>query len=259
MLNERLEPPADRSLPTGTVTFLYTDVEGSTDLAQQYPDALTGLLARHNAILNQAIETHNGVAFQIIGDSFHVAFHTAQDALYASLDAQRLLNREAWTPAPIRVRMGINTGAAQADSDDPSGTYSGYSTLARAQRVMAAAHGGQVLLSNASAEQTRGELPQGVTLRDMGEHRLKGLLNPEHLWQVVTADLPQSFPRLQTLSSVPSNLPVAVNRFVGREHELQEVKDRLAQARLLTLLGTGGTGKTRLALQAAADLLDHFE
>jgi predicted ATPase/class 3 adenylate cyclase len=260
LLSERFETPTDLALPTGTVTFLFTDIEGSADVAQQFPDALPTLLARHHATLHQAIEAHHGFVFQIIGDEFHVAFHTAGDALLAALDAQRLLHQQAWTPAPIKVRMGINTGAAQVGNpDDQSGRYTGYSTLARAQRVMAAAHGGQVLLSNAGAEQARGELPQGVTLRDMGEHRLKGLLNPEHLWQVVAPDLPQSFPRLQTLSTIPSNLPVALNRFVGRAHELQEVKDRLAQARLLTLLGPGGTGKTRLALQAAAELLEHFD
>ena len=260
LLTERFETPIERPLPTGTVTFLYTDIEGSTDLAQQYPEALPTLLARHHAILHQAIEAHDGFVFQIRSDSFCVAFHTALDALKASLDAQRMLQQEVWTPAPIKVRMGIHTGVAQAgDREDRTGGYTGYSTLARVQRVMTAAHGGQVLLSNASAEQARGELLQGLTLRDMGEHRLKGLLNPEHLWQLVAMDLPRSFPRLQTLSAISSNLPVAVNRFVGRERELREVKDRLAQTRMLTLLGAGGTGKTRLALQAAADLLDHFE
>src|SRR3990170_1241761 len=260
LLTERFETPGEQPLPTGTVTFLYTDIEGSTDLAQQYPEALPTLLARHHAILHQAIEAHDGFVFQIRGDSFCVAFQTALDALNASLDAQRLLHQEAWTPAPIKVRMGIHTGMAQAGNrEDRTGGYTGYSTLARVQRVMSAAHGGQVLLSNASAEQARDELPQGVTLRDLGEHRLKGLLNPEHLWQLVAMDLPQEFARLQTLGTIPSNLPVALNRFVGREHELQQVKERLAQARLLTVWGTGGTGKTRLALQAATDLLDHFE
>ncbi len=260
LITERFETPTDQARPTGTVTFLFTDIEGSTDLAQRYPEAWPALLARHHALLHQAVEAHRGFVFQIIGDEFHVAFHTAADALQAALDAQRRLQQEAWTPAPLKVRMGIHTGAAQLGGpDDRAGGYTGYSTLARAQRLMSAAHGGQVLLSNAGAEQARGELPPGVTLRDLGEHQLKGLLDPEHLWQIVAPDLPQSFPRLKTLSTVPSNLPVSLNRFVGRQRELQEVKDRLAQARLLTLLGPGGTGKTRLAVQAAADLLDHFE
>ncbi len=260
LLSERFETPTDRSRPSGTVTFLFTDVEGSSNIAQRHPEAFQALLARHHALLYEAVEAHHGFVFQIVGDAFCVAFHTAVDALNASVHAQRLLNREPWAPAPIKVRMGINTGMAEAGAaDDRSGGYTGYSTLARVQRVMSAAHGGQVVLSNATAEQMRGDLPQDVTLRDLGEHRLKGLLDPEHLWQVVAGDLPQSFPRLQTLTAAPFNLPVALNRFVGRERELQEVKERLGRARLLTLLGTGGTGKTRLALQAATDLRDDFE
>jgi predicted ATPase/class 3 adenylate cyclase len=260
LLTERFEAPAQRSLPSGTVSFLFTDIEGSTDLAQRYPEALPALLAQHHSIVQEAVAAHDGVVFQITGDAFHAAFDTAAGALQAALDAQRRLQQHAWSPAPIKVRMGIHTGAAQtAGADDPSGGYTGYSTLARTQRVTAAGHGGQVLLSNTSAEQTRAELPPGVTLRDMGEHHLKGLLEPEHLWQVVAPDLPQTFARLQTLSVIPNNLPVAMNRFVGRERELRELKDRLAQARLLTLVGPGGTGKTRLALQAAAELLDDFE
>src|SRR5919199_4549494 len=252
--------PAPPARPTGTVTFLFTDIENSTDLAQRYPDAWPVLLARHHALLQQAIQAHHGYVFHIVGDGFHVACHTAPDALGAALAAQRLLHQEAWTPAPIKVRMGLNTGVAQAGSDDDrSGGYTGFSTLARVQRVMSAAHGGQVLLSNATAEQARDALPPGVTLRDMGEHRLKGLLQPERLWQVVAPGLPASFARLHTLSTTPSNLPTALNRFVGREREHQEVTDRLAQGRLVTLLGPGGTGKTRLALEVAAGVLDHYD
>jgi predicted ATPase/class 3 adenylate cyclase len=260
LLSERFETPIDRSRPSGTVTFLFTDIEGSSDLAQRQPDAFPALLARHHEILHQAVEGHGGFVFQIVGDAFCVAFDSALDALNASVDAQHLLHEEPWTPAPIKVRMGMNTGMARAgNADDRSGGYTGYSTLARVQRVMSAGHGGQVLLANTTAEQARRELPTGVTLRDLGEHRLKGLVDPEHLWQVVAPGLPQSFPPLQTLGNVPSNLPVALDRFVGRTHELEEVKARLGRARLLTLLGTGGTGKTRLALQAAADLRDEFE
>jgi predicted ATPase/class 3 adenylate cyclase len=257
-------------LPSGTVTFLFTDIEGSTDLAQRYPGALPALFARHNAILRQAVETRGGHVFNIIGDAFCVAFQTAPDALAAALDAQRMLQREAWDPAPVRVRMGCSTGAAQAARpgsaeqpggvlDDLAGGYIGYATLARAQRVMAVAHGGQILLSNASAELARDALPPDISLQDLGEHRLKGLRNPERLWQVVAPDLMHDFPPLQTFDGVPSNLPAALSRFVGRAHELREVKERLAQARLLTLLGPGGTGKTRLALQVATDLREIFE
>jgi class 3 adenylate cyclase len=246
-------------LPSGTVTFLFTDIEGSTDLARRFPDALTTLFARHHAILRQAIQTHDGHVFKIIGDAFCAAFHTAPAALAAALDAQRTLHAEAWDPAPVRVRMGCHTGAAQPVGGKLEGDYEGYSTLARVQRVMSVAHGGQILLSHASAELVRDALPAGISLRDLGEHKLKGLTHRERLWQVVAPDLPQAFAPLQTLDTVPNNLPGALNRFVGRAHELREVKERLAQARMLTLLGPGGTGKTRLALQVARDLLEEYE
>src|SRR5512136_306175 len=168
-------------LPTGTVTFLFTDIEGSTTLAQQYPAELPALLARHHAILHEAIAAHHGHVFQITGDAFCAAFHTASDALQAALDAQRGLQHEAWNPAPIKVRMGLHTGAAQAGaSEERAGGYAGYAAMARTQRVMSIAYGGQVLLSNSTAELLRDQLPTEVTLRDMHEHRLKGLSQPEH-------------------------------------------------------------------------------
>lgn len=247
------------NLPTGTVTFLFTDIEGSTDLAQKYPDALSTLLARHNAILHQAIESHNGYVFQIIGDAFHAAFFTGRDALLAALDAQRMLVREPWNPTAVKVRMGINTGAAQPDDrEDRGGGYSGYLTLTRAERVMSLAHGGQLLLANATADLIRDELPQGVTLRDLQEHRLKGLLSPERVWQVEASDLPHDFPPIAALNVIPNNLPQQLTSFVGRERELAEIKHLLTTTHLLTLTGSGGTGKTRLSLQTAADVLEGF-
>src|SRR6266540_1434280 len=243
------------SLPTGTVTFLFTDIEGSTKLAQVYPELWETLRDRHHAILQSAIEAHNGYVFQIIGDAFCATFHTARDGLKAALQAQRKLQTEAWGKTPIKVRMGLHTGVAELNESG----YRGYLTMARVQRVMSTAYGGQILLSNASAELIRGELPEGVTLRDMQENRLKCLLNPEHLWQVVVADLPQDFPPLQTLNSIPNNLPIQVTSFVGREKEIGEVKQLLSTARLLTLTGSGGTGKTRLSLHVAAEVLDTFK
>src|SRR6266498_4450945 len=142
-------------IPTGTVTFLFTDIEGSTKLAQQYPDAMPAVLARHHEILTQSIQAHNGFVFQIVGDSFSSAFHSASDALSAALESQRALHNETWSPAPIKVRMGIHTGAAQLIHDSLQTGYSGYTTLALTQRIMSAGHGGQVLISAATRELVR--------------------------------------------------------------------------------------------------------
>ena len=247
------------SPPTGTVTFLFTDIEGSTTLAERFRVEMPALLTRHHAILRQAIASHSGYIFQIVGDAFHAAFYTVGDALNAALDAQRALLHEPWTPAPIKVRMGINTGAAQAGATaDRDADYTGYLTLTRVERVMSLANGGQILLSNASAELLRSELPDGVTLRDLREHHLKGLLNPEHIWQVDAPDLPHEFPPLESLNAIPNNLPQPLTSFVGRERELAEIKQLLLTTHLLTLTGPGGTGKTRLSLQTAADVLETF-
>jgi len=254
-------------LPTGTVTFLFTDIEGSTSLAQQYPEVLPDLLARHHAILREAIQAHNGNIFRVSGDAFVAAFSTAVEALLAALDAQHRLYREGWDPVPILVRMGIHTGRAQAvASEDPGDGYAGYLTLTLGQRVMSAAHGGQVLLSSATRELLRGELPENVSLREMGAQRLKGLLNAVQLWQVLAPDLPSEFLPLQTLDVLPNNLPVQLNSFVGRERQVAEVKALLTEApnprnpaRLFTLTGPGGAGKTRLSLQVAAEALEDFK
>ncbi len=265
MLTERFELSTGQSpptgMPTGTVTFLFTDIEGSTELFQKHPDAMKDALARHHAILQQAITAHDGYVFQIVGDAFYAAFHTASDGLAAALAAQRALRDEPWTETgPIRVRMGLHSGTAQVRVEDvETGQYSGYSTLARTQRIMSSGHGGQVLLSGAIAELVRSQLPEAGTLRDLGEHRLKGLTSPEHLWQLSVPDLPQNFPQLKTLGAHPNNLPIQLTSFIGREKEIAQIKDGTTTHRLLTLVGPGGTGKTRLAVQAALDLLDQFK
>lgn len=243
------------SLPTGTVTFLFTDIEGSTKLAQEHPAEMPALLARHNEILNQTVQAHNGHVFQIVGDSFAVAFHSASDGLNAALDAQRALQSESWNPAPIIVRMGIHTGAAQLNEDNQ---YAGYATIASTQRIMSAGHGGQILISGATRELVRNVLPAETELLDLGEKRLKDLLRPEHLYQLNISGLPTTFPPLKTLDSFPNNLPSQLTSFIGRENEIAEVKQELETHRLVTLTGSGGTGKTRLSLQVAAELLDHF-
>ena len=249
----------EQRLPTGTVTFLFTDIEGSTKLAQQYPDAMPALLARHHEILNQCMQIHHGFVFQIVGDSFSVAFHSASDALNAALETQRSLHNESWSPMPIKVRMGIHTGTAQLISNSFQTEYSGYATLALTQRIMSAGHGGQVLLSSTTRELVRDSLPTNSDLLDLGEKRLKDLLRPEHLYQLNTSGLPTNFSPLKTLDFFPNNLPTQLTTFIGREKEIAELKQELDENRLITLTGSGGTGKTRLSLQVAADLLEKFE
>jgi predicted ATPase/class 3 adenylate cyclase len=246
-------------LPTGTVTFLFTDIEGSTKLAQEYTDEMRTLLARHQEILKQAIEAHNGFVFQVVGDSFSAAFDTAMNALKAASEAQRRLHNEEWSPAPIKVRMGIHTGTAQlAEDASIEGPYSGYATLALTQRIMSAAHGGQILLSQITRDLVWEQLPSDINLLDMGEHHLKDLLHTIHLYQVTAANLPADFPPLKTLESFPHNLPIQLTSFIGREREMADAKQLLSNAHLLTLIGPGGTGKTRLALRVAEDLLPSF-
>ena len=246
------------AFPTGTVTFLFTDIEGSTKLAQQYPDAMPALLARHDGILNQAIQACNGFVFQIVGDSFSAAFHSASDALNAALEAQRLLHNEEWSPAPIKVRMGIHAGAAQVDAVPNEVRYSGYATLALTQRIMSAGHGGQILLSQTAHDLTRDKLPPQAQFIDMGERCLKDVVLPEHLYQLTVPDLPSEFPPLDTLESFNHNLPTQLTSFIGREKEVDELKKLIAANRIVTLTGSGGAGKTRLSLQVGAECLSLF-
>lgn len=243
-----------RSYPSGTVTFLFTDIQGSTKLAQAHADQWESLRARHNTILKTAIESYNGFVFQIIGDAFCAAFHTAIDALNAAVEAQCGLQAEEWGESVVKVRMGLHTGSAELHGN----AYRGYLTMAKVQRVMSVAYGGQVLLSNTSAELVRNELPKEITLRDMDEHRLKGLPDSERLWQIVAPDLQQDFPPLQSLKEIPNNLPVQLTSFIGREKEVEQIKQLLEKNRLVTLTGSGGVGKTRLSIQVASELLNEF-
>jgi predicted ATPase/class 3 adenylate cyclase len=246
------------AIPSGTVTFLFTDIEGSTKLAQNFPDAMPVLLARHHEILNQCIQTHNGYVFQVVGDSFAASFHSASDALNAAVDSQRSLHNEAWSPASIKARMGIHTGATQLNDTSTPTVYSGYATLASTQRIMAAGHGGQILLSGATRELVRDMLPKDTELLDLGEKQLKDLFRPVHLYQLNVAGLPSAFPPLKTLDSFLNNLPVQLTSFIGREKEIAEIKKELESHRLVTLTGSGGAGKTRLSLQVGAVCLEQF-
>lgn len=240
--------------PTGTITFLFSDIEGSTKKWERQPDAMRVALATHDHLLRQVFESCGGYVFKTIGDAFCVAFDTPQDALAGALESQRAIRNADWGPiGELRVRMALHTGAAE----DRDGDYFGQ-TLNRVARILSTAHGGQVLLSLPTQELVRDHLPQGVQLRHMGEHRLKDLARAEHLYQLVAPDLPSEFAGLRSLESVANNLPVQLTSFIGREREMAEVIRLLGSTRLLTLTGMGGTGKTRLSLQAAADVLDTY-
>jgi predicted ATPase/class 3 adenylate cyclase len=240
--------------PTGTVTFLFTDMEGSTKLWEQHPEAMKVAVARHDTILRSAVEAHLGYVVKTTGDGFLAAFGTAHAALAAAAQAQRSLLAETWSEiGSLRARMALHTGPAEEREVDYFGP-----ALNRTARLMAAGHGGQILLTQATYELVRDHVLPEITLRDLGEHRLKDLIRPEHVYQPVAPGLPADFPPLKTLDLRPNNLPVQLTSFIGRETQMAEVKRLLSAARLLTLTGLGGTGKTRLALQAAADELDTF-
>jgi predicted ATPase/class 3 adenylate cyclase len=246
-----------RDLPTGTVTFLFTDIEGSTPLWEQHPEAMKAALATHDAILKDAVEANHGHVLQSAGDGLHAVFELALHGVAATLAAQRALSAYDWQeikPAAIRVRMGLHTG--EADLRD--GDYYG-GTLNRAARIMAAGHGGQVLLSAVTAELVRRQLSGDVSLIDLGEHHLKGLLQAEHIFQVRAPALTQAFPSLNSLTAPTHNLPTQLTSFIGRERELSETQEKLGSCRLLTLVGPGGTGKTRLSIQIGIDQLDRFK
>jgi class 3 adenylate cyclase len=241
-------------VPSGTVTFLFTDLEGSTRLWEQHPDAMKATLARHDQILRHAVARHDGRVVKTTGDGLHAAFAIAGDATAAAVDAQGELSAEAWSlPEPLRVRMGLHTGHAEIRDGDYYGP-----AVNRAARVAAAAHGGQIVMSHATEKLVCDELPVGVELLDLGEHRLRDLSRAERVFQVRAAGLQEEFPALRSVEAFPGNLPVQFTSFVGRGEDVAAVVQAIRSARLVTLTGVGGVGKTRLALQVAAELLPHF-
>jgi predicted ATPase/class 3 adenylate cyclase len=244
-------------LPSGTVTFLFTDIEGSTPLWERDRQAMATAVERHIALLDAAIQAHGGIHFKTVGDAVQAAFPTAPDAVIAAVDAQRALVAEDWGEiGPLHVRMALHVGEGLPDD---RGDYLA-APLNRLARLLSTGYGGQILLSQSVQQLTRGALPAGTKLRDLGEHRLRDLLEPERVFQLVHPELPAEFPPLRTLRSRPNNLPRQPTPLVGREREVSAVADLLRSdpVQLVTLTGPGGVGKTRLGLQAVADLLDAF-
>jgi predicted ATPase/class 3 adenylate cyclase len=237
-------------LPTGTVTFLFTDIEGSTRLLQELgPDRYERLQDEHDEILRKAVASGDGTQIRTEGDAFVVAFPTPGGAVRAAVDAQRDL-----AGTEVRVRMGLHTGEGRLGGDDYVGI-----DINRAARIAAAGHGGQVLLSDATRSLVQRDLPDGVAVRDLGNHRLKDIEDPEHLFDLVIEGLSSTFPPPRTLDARPNNLPLQLTSFVGRETEIAETVRLLEDHRLVTLTGPGGTGKTRLALEVAHRLLPRFD
>jgi predicted ATPase/class 3 adenylate cyclase/Tfp pilus assembly protein PilF len=241
--------------PTGTVTFLFTDIEGSTNLARSFPEDWPGLQARHYAILEEAITAHHGVIFRTVGDEVNAAFPTALDALAAALAAQNALHTEDWgAVGSVPVRMGLHTGPAAPSGDD----YEGYLTLSHVKRLMSTAYGEQILVSEATEALLGDSLPSGVNLKNLGKHRLKDFERVEPIFQVVVQGLPSEFPPLKSLVASPQKIPLPLTSFIGRSKEMGDVMELLSKERLVTLTGPSGSGKTRLALQAAAEIASQF-
>lgn len=240
--------------PSGTVTFLFTDIEGSTKIAQQYPEEMQAVLAENDRIINSAVDINRGFMFQFVGDGHCCAFADAADAIDAAGEIQRALQGFESNGVVLKIRIGIHTGEAEWSGE----RYMGYMTLARTARIMSAAHGDQTLVSDATARHAFDRLTGGAVLRDLGERRLKDLIQPLKLYELILPGLRSEFPPIRALDFRPNNLPVQITGFIGREDEIESLVLMMADTRLLTITGPGGAGKTRLSLQLAADVMDEF-
>jgi class 3 adenylate cyclase len=254
-----LDTSAGQGLPSGLVTFLLTDVEGSTALWEAAPAQMRAALARHDRLFEEAIRVHGGAPIRPRGegDSRFAVFASASNAAATALAIQWAFADEPWpTPSPLKVRIGIHTGEAELRDGDYYGL-----AVNRCARLRSIGYGGQILLSEATAALVRDDLPAGARLLDRGERRLRDLTRPERVFQLTTDDLSDELPPLASLDAHPNNLPVHPTALLGREQAVDDVRRLLlrADARLVTLTGPGGTGKTRLSVQVAADLLDCFE
>ncbi|MGD2049174.1 MAG: adenylate/guanylate cyclase domain-containing protein [Chloroflexota bacterium] len=240
--------------PQGQVTFLFTDLVGSTQLWEVYPEAMHEAMARHDGLLKEAITANQGRIVKTTGDGIHAAFASPVDAVSAAIEGQQQMEAEEWRETdPLLVRMGLHTGESRFREGDYYGT-----TLNRTARIMSIGHGGQILLSAAVHALLKNYPSLPFQMLDLGEHRLKSLGKPEKIYQILHPDLPAQFPALLSLGTIPSNLPLQTTEFIGREQEMEALKERFPGTRLLTLTGSGGTGKTRLALQTAAEFLDQY-
>ncbi|MCC6569974.1 MAG: adenylate/guanylate cyclase domain-containing protein, partial [Anaerolineales bacterium] len=260
------------ALPTSTVTFLFTDIEGSTKLWENHPEAMKSALAKHDSILKEAVESHRGQIVKTTGDGIHAVFPTALDGINAAIESQHKLNslildsqlpitnppitnpQSPISSLSLKSRMGLHTGEAELREGDYFGQ-----TLNRAARIMSAGHGGQILISDVVAQVAREHLSADVSLVDLGEHYLKGVVQAEKIYQIVAPNLQKEFPPLNSIPSATNNLPQQLTSFIGRERELNEACEKLASAKLLTLIGPGGTGKTRLSIQIGAEGLANFK
>ena len=253
--------------PSGTVTFLFTDIEGSTKLWEQHPQAMAAALAQHDRVLREAIEFNSGFLVKTTGDGVHAVFHSAVEGAAAILHIQEQLLAMTWGPTgPLRVRAALYSGEAELREGDYYGQ-----AVNRAARLMSIASGGQILISASTASMLRDQLPDEATLADLGEHRLRSLDRVERVYQLMHPDLQSDFPPLASSRSIPNNLPTQLTSFIGRERETAQLTQLLApdpnqgdehkdsrQPRLITLTGPGGTGKSRLSLHAAAGVIEHF-
>jgi len=244
-------PPAS-ARPTGTVAFLFTDIEGSTQRWESHREAMDDAVKRHDALLREAIDRRSGYIFKTVGDAFCVAFARVSDAVATACEAQRARSAQDFSSVGgLPIRMGLHVGEASERNGDYFGP-----AVNRVARLMSIGHGGQILVSGVTRDLAARDLPAGASLLDLGAHRLKDLTEPEQVWQLTIAGLPAEFPSLKSLDTLPNNLPIARTSFRGRDRDLEEVKSLLGQRKLLTLFGSGGVGKTRLALQVGADVLD---
>jgi len=242
-------------IPSGTVTFLFTDIQGSTKLAQENHDKYIASLEKHHEILYEVIDSKDGFVFKIVGDSFCCAFESPVNAVRAAIKTQIKLKENEWDGSEIKVRMGIHIGEAEFIKDD----YAGYVTLSRSQRIMSIAYGGQIIVSQIVFDTLKDLNLKDFSFKDFGIRKLKDIIVPEHLYQIVAEGLEDDFPPLKTEDARRNNLPVSVSKFIGRKKEIEEIKELFANIRMLSLIGSGGTGKTRLAVEILGGVLDEFE